>query len=545
MARTTLALAMAAVLTAVAAHAEKATVCTVTVNSSDEREAFRHYLPEDKYRFVELVEHGRPDWLASACQQKVSCDILIVSGHFAGSEFYSSRFDVNESLPVDEMERAACSASCPDLFSHLKEVYLFGCDSLKADPVKSAGPEIVRGLVHEGKSRADADRLARMLSERHAESSRDRMRRVFSNVPVIYGFSSLAPYGRVAGPMLTRYFQNGGEETIGTGRPSTKLLSLFAPASMVVSEGQRATDPNADYRPEACRYYDDALTAADRVRFMHEILGRPMPEVRIAFDRVEKFFGALTDEQRSRSAPAIAELVDDGNTRENYLRITRDTEDPALRVRMISLARSIGWLDAAQQNAELAHTIYDVLAGRSMSFGEVDLICTLNRDRSLDPALNRLQVLGSSDQPAQSAALACLGSSDGRARVLKALASPREDDVQIAQAYLRHRPITDSSELREVARSIVRMKGSGAQARALETLARLHVSDGEIVDELANLFAQSPSVTVQRAIAEIFIRAGVQASAHPGLVKVIRKHRVRASGGGEDLVDVLLRRLES
>ena len=71
-------------------------------------------------------------------------------GHFAGTEFYSSRFDVNESLPVDEMERVQCSDSCPGLFSQLKEVYLFGCDSLKPEPVKSASPEVVRGLVRAG-----------------------------------------------------------------------------------------------------------------------------------------------------------------------------------------------------------------------------------------------------------------------------------------------------------------------------------------------------------------------------------------------------------
>src|SRR5215831_7406854 len=105
----------AALIASGAAIGEKATVCTVTVNSSDEREAFRQNLPEDKYRFVELVERGRPDWLGAACQRKVRCDVLIVSGHFAGNEFYSSKFDVDESLPVDEMERAACSASCPGL----------------------------------------------------------------------------------------------------------------------------------------------------------------------------------------------------------------------------------------------------------------------------------------------------------------------------------------------------------------------------------------------------------------------------------------------
>ena len=46
------------------------------------------------YNFVELVERGRPDWLASACQQKVQCDSLIISGHFdGGTEFYTDRLD--------------------------------------------------------------------------------------------------------------------------------------------------------------------------------------------------------------------------------------------------------------------------------------------------------------------------------------------------------------------------------------------------------------------------------------------------------------------
>ena len=39
--------------------ADKQTVCTITVNSADEKEAFRRHLPESKYRFVELVERGR------------------------------------------------------------------------------------------------------------------------------------------------------------------------------------------------------------------------------------------------------------------------------------------------------------------------------------------------------------------------------------------------------------------------------------------------------------------------------------------------------
>ena len=270
-------------------------MCTITVNSPDEREQFRRYLPEDRFQFVELVERGRPDWLASACRQRIQCDVLLVSGHFAGTEFYSSSFEVNESLPVDEIERAQCSASCPGLFSKLKEVYLFGCDTLKPEPVKSAMPEVIRNLVRSGRTRADSERIAHALSDRHGESSRDLMRRIFWDVPAIYGFQSLAPYGRVAGPMLAGYFESGGAEEVGTGRPSELLLKLFGPSSMTVAAGLDEADPNADIRGQVCRYYDDRLTPGEKLAAIHADIGGDGAQVRMSFDRIERFLETLGD----------------------------------------------------------------------------------------------------------------------------------------------------------------------------------------------------------------------------------------------------------
>src|SRR5437868_12266553 len=229
--------------TAGIALAQKQTVCTVTVNSPDEREVFRRHLPEDRFDFVELVEHGRPDWLRASCQKGLRCDVLLVSGHFAGTEFYSSRFNQTETLPVDEIERAQCSGSC-QLFSQLKEVYLFGCDTLNPTPVRTATPEVAMSLVREGATPEAARRDAQALAERQGESALEHMRRLFPGVPVIYGFSSKAPYGRIAGPMLERYFEAGNE--VGTGRVSERLHKLFAPASMNVTSGLRDTDPNAE-----------------------------------------------------------------------------------------------------------------------------------------------------------------------------------------------------------------------------------------------------------------------------------------------------------
>ena len=533
---------------ALGAHADEVareTVCTITVNSSDERDVFRKYLPADRYRFVELVEHGRPDWLRSACEQHVSCDVLVVSGHFAGSEFYSSRPTVSETLKVDEMERAICSQSCPDVFAHLKEVYLFGCDTLKPEAVKSATPELVRAWVHEGRPLAQAERDARMLSERYGESSRDLMRRLFAHVPVIYGFASLAPLGRVSGPMLEHYFQSGPGVEVGSGQLSTRLLSLFGPSSMVATSGQADDEPYAPYRRETCRYYDERETLARRIERVGAVLAGDPIALRMSFDRIESFFAGIGAAERARpaTAQALASLGSDAAVARRYLALTRDTRDPALRLRMIALARDIAWLDAEGELGAKRRLARDVIVDPAMAFGEVELVCGLNGDGALDGALDGLPPLRTLTL-AQAAGVACLGNGEARSRVLKALASPREADVQVAQAYLRHRPVRDAAELRTLAADVGRMKSVAAQVRALDTLGRHHVADRDVIDQLAGLFQRTHSLEVQRAIAEIFLRTGPEVLDRR-VASVLRDSRIRSPNAGGDLIDQLLRRLPS
>lgn len=537
-------LMLAALLACASAHAQKQTVCTITVNSPDEREVFREHLPADRFDFVELVERGRPDWLGAACRKGVRCDVLLVSGHFAGTEFYSSRLHVDETLPVDEIERVACSESCPGLFAELKEVYLFGCDTLNPTPVRTATPEVARSLLREGWAAADAERAARELAERHGDSALNHMRRLFPNVLVIYGFSSKAPYGNVAGPMLRRLFQSGGGDEFGSGRVSERLHKLFAPASMTVATGLRSSDAHADYRAEVCRYFDDRITPARKLAGIRATMARSMAETRLSLDRIEKFFALLEPAERAEAsfAAQLETLTADRETRTRFLQLARDTDDPAVRVRLIALARMLGWLPQGEHRAELMRMVGDLLSATATSFGEVDLICTLNKDRDLDQERHRLQGVALMAGRAADAAMACLGDAQSHARVLRALASRDERDVQIVQAYLRHRPIADEGELRSVAFGVTRMSGSGAQVRALETLARQRIADREVLEELTRLFARATSLGVQRAIAEIFLRAGYLGTGD--LAIQLRKHRLR-SPEGSDLIDVLIARLES
>ena len=271
-ARALLVVALLAAGGAMDARAGKRTVCTITVNSPDEREVFRQRLPEDEYEFVELVEHGRPDWLASACRQGVQCDVLVISGHFdSQTEFYSDRLGRRESLAVSEMERASCSDSCPGVFSHLKEVYLFGCNTMNGQPIASTSPEAERSLVRSGHTRAEAQQLARILDLRHGESSREHMRRIFTNVPAIYGFSGQAPLGPTAAVNLNRYFESASPPELGSGRANPRLLNAFAASSMVMAGGLTDPDPQLDYRRDMCRFVDERLSPADKIEL------RPRP----------------------------------------------------------------------------------------------------------------------------------------------------------------------------------------------------------------------------------------------------------------------------
>ncbi len=282
-----------------AADASRRTVCTITVNSPDEKQAFRRHLPESQYEFVELVERGRPDWLESACRKGVRCDVLIVSGHFNGTQFLSDQITAQEYLPVQEMERASCSNACPALFSQLKEVYLFGCNTLNRETMLTVTPDMVRSLVRSGHSESEARRIAQSLVDRYAESNRDIMRRVFMNVPVIYGFYDTAPLGPTAAPIIDRYFRNASTRAIGAGRPSESLLRILGPNHLTSAQGMQRGDAREDYRGEVCRLVDDHVSAAEKLAFVHDMLDREMAEVRLAFDRIEAVVAALTPRQRA------------------------------------------------------------------------------------------------------------------------------------------------------------------------------------------------------------------------------------------------------
>jgi hypothetical protein len=132
-----------------------------------------------------------------------------------------------------------------------------------------------------------------------------------------------------------------------------------------------------------------------------------------------------------------------------------------------------------------------------------------------------------------------MGDGPSRARALAALASADERDVRIAQAFLRHRPITDGAELRAVIAGVARMKTSAAQVLAIETLARQHVSDAQALDSLAALYSSARSPQVQRAVAEVFLRSELDSADARALAARLKRDRLR----DDAFIDTVITRL--
>lgn len=541
---------------AVAAPAEAAaapqTVCTVTINSPDEQEALRRHLPASRFRFVELVQRGRPDWLASACRAPLRCDVLVVSAHFDGSDaFYGEQSDQPEHFTGGELERVSCSGACPALFSQLREVYLFGCNTLNPQPQSDAPAEVLRHLLRSGHTRAQAEQALQSLTGVHTESRRDRMRQIFPGVPVIYGFIGAAPLGPAAAATLRSHLQQGGERDFGSGRVSGQLLSAFAPFGLAAAPGLDGEPALAEARADLCRFADERLHVAAKLTFVHGLLQRQVGEARLYMDRIQALLAALDEGTRRRPevAAQLAAIANDTAARARLLDYARRTDRPPVRVQLLDLAQALGWLRSGQRHDELVLMLDELLQRRTLGVPEVHLACALNEDRRLDGRLRQptgpARVSNSNSNSVAHAALrACLGSADDRARTLQALVGGSETDLRLAQAYLRHRPVADAAELRQLVERIAAMRPGGAQVQALQALNRHQVADREVLRRLTRLFADSPSADVQSAVAAILIRAEPRALDTESLTRTLLNSRHPAPDGGP-LIDLLLDALQA
>lgn len=187
-------------------------VCSITINSADEIQTFKKFLPKQNFDFIELLpsqineaQDHSSHWFDEACKKQPRCDILVVSGHFGGIFFGSSGY----ALPTQLLEEKACKRNCPGILSNVKEIFLFGCNTLASKKKdKRTYTEYLQVLLDDGMARETAERVVAARYSPLGTPFFKRMNFIFSNSDTIYGFDELSPLGPHIRRPLSNYFRS-------------------------------------------------------------------------------------------------------------------------------------------------------------------------------------------------------------------------------------------------------------------------------------------------------------------------------------------------
>lgn len=186
------------------------TICTMTFNSSDEKNIFQKELEPLGHQMIELVPDNKdPLWLTKSCDQlkkaNQNCDALLISGHFGGLFFGSQR---STTLSLSEMITAKNQHLCPAVFEKPKAVFLMGCNTLSGKtPDHRSVDDYLRVLVGDGFPLDLAENVAAARYLNFGQSMSDQMLSIFNTADFIFGFESTGPLGSTSGPLLSKTFK--------------------------------------------------------------------------------------------------------------------------------------------------------------------------------------------------------------------------------------------------------------------------------------------------------------------------------------------------
>ena len=368
----------------------KPTVCTVTINSTDEKEVFQNYL-EDDFNFVELTTLGeeytseeknmsKKDWFLGACKSGVQCDILVISGHFGGSFFGSSGYY----LSLSELQRRSCQERCSGILKKPKEVFLFGCNTTAGKKADHRSPEeYTRVLIEDGFSRRQAEQVSAFRYSPIGEQTQDRMKQVFP-FSRIYGFHSLAPSGKNIRPRLNKYFQSIPDKDYISHLSNfpKKEENHFWSRAM---KGQfiRSVDGVEDIENPMC-LLEKPEPLYKKLLWIEEVLSdeeRSLPYIPIIehyFKDLERMFGEDW-EDFPREEQSILEQIQFNHQGKNIVNELLSQPIPGVlsaQITVLNFVKRIGWYDKETYSERLKLLIGDMFK-ENLDREQVDIICSL------------------------------------------------------------------------------------------------------------------------------------------------------------------------
>ncbi len=348
------------------------TICSITINSSNEKQTFQNRIKQTdpQTQFVELTSKGnRENWLQKACESGVQCDSLIISGHFAWA-FFSEKANGYQ-MTSEEMQTASCSRKCQGIFSQPKEIFLFGCNTLASPTPDHRTPaEYKKVLLESGFTDQTADMVVACRYKNIGCSSAERMRKIFTGVPLIYGFDSTSPLGaqnvNSVNQMLSRSLQKDGNytnhlnrleaaKTMGTIQQMNQMLSGYRSdwSTSFAGQATASCSGNKDLNRDECVLSSPNSTQTEKLLAAERLMNSP--NRRQHYFELQKFISEIDPVTLSDTDKNIILRIKNNPQAESDFRSIYGQINnlPYLKMRMSSLGRRLGWLTEAQYQSDV------------------------------------------------------------------------------------------------------------------------------------------------------------------------------------------------
>lgn len=375
----------------------KKTVCTITINSEQEKEVFQRYLRPSEFNFIELTPEDRSDdqdWFGRACRSGVQCDVMVISGHFGGTFFGKSGYR----LTLEELETWGCSSECDGLLSRPKEVFLFGCNTLAGkNKDHRTREEYIAVLREDGFTQRQAEQVAAFRYSPVGQANADRMRRAFKGVTKLYGFNSVAPSGKNIDASLAKYLKSVGDygrhlQTLKNEAPNQRLASYLKWSSFVETPGW-GRDVS---RSPVCYLNNDKVDRIKKLQWVKETFQDKKKRVEYA-PHIERFLRTELDRKLEWSAEEnriLTEIAGNTEAKSDLEGLLHgEIQGMAhIQVSLANLMRMLNWWDQGRYSAALRRIVGDIMKP-NMSIESRDLICSLGTSVNFaledlpDPAL--------------------------------------------------------------------------------------------------------------------------------------------------------------
>ena len=273
--------------------AKKLQVCSITLNSDNEIQIFKKHLSSKAFSFIELapqhhnLDHSSSEaqWFNKTCQNSnVQCDVLVISGHFADMFFGT---DNKHILSVYELEKIACQQRCPRVFSQLKEVFLFGCNTMAGkEKLYRTSNEYLNILINDHNMPPSMAEI--IVASRYSNFNptyKDRMEHIFEPRTRIYGFKEISPYGNQSESALNKYFlsmesQYGSyvnylKSYSDSPQPNPHFSSAFNTLSATQqSFGMNSSHPRYSAYQQLCYLYNSKISNSKKMKTVYNLFNQ-------------------------------------------------------------------------------------------------------------------------------------------------------------------------------------------------------------------------------------------------------------------------------